>query len=116
MSPQVDSALHSSTLLSGNDDPNRSVTAVAAGSSRGKSQKFWEEKRYSLFVQSTYEGPSYKKLGMMQNLMREQRKRDTEAVMGGWQRHSDSTKVLLPFPVQLIQGINLDFCLYTIPT
>ncbi len=33
------------------------------------------------FIQSTYEGPRYKKLGMAQILRREQRKRDPEAMV-----------------------------------
>ena len=40
MSPQVDSALHSSTSFFNNDDPGCSVVAVAAGSGNGDSQKF----------------------------------------------------------------------------
>ena len=32
------------------------------------------------FIQSTYEGPSYKKMGVAQNLRQEQQKRDPAAV------------------------------------
>ena len=66
MSPQVESALHSSTLLPDNDDPDHSVMAVAAGSGRARVKNLGGEEVFILvvwFIQSTYEGPSYKIFG-----------------------------------------------------
>ena len=67
MSLQVDSALHSSTLLSNNDDPNRSVTAVAGGSGAAARVKNLGGEEVLIpvvkFIQSTCEGPSYNFLG-----------------------------------------------------
>ena len=63
MSPQVDSALHSSTLLSNNDDPNRSVTAVAAGSGAAARVENLGGEEVLIpvvkFIQSTYKGHSF---------------------------------------------------------
>ena len=85
MSPQVDSALHSSTLLSNNDDPNRSVTAVAAGSGAAARVENLGGEEVLIpvvkFIQSTYKGPSTIFLGMEQIERAGTRKRDPEAVI-----------------------------------
>ena len=48
---------------------------------------WWEEKMYQFllkFIQSTYEPPPCKILGMEQIVRQEQQKRDPEAVLGAW--------------------------------